>query len=264
MLQFNDREYTMPSGMLPYQFDKIVMANFGVKQLMLMSKAVATGSWQPVVQALGQVIDVDVNQITDGDFYFLLACQRLDGYKISPLMASWECKGTVFRENGGLERVFSRSQVNQLVKDYDDATEEERSELEDPESLVLTSVGCGHFNQHTLTLDDLVVVPLETKKLPAGLDFPRVDSLVDALVAREDPENERIVQAARWILEGETIDAKMETLYEQKDLTLFESALQTDIKVRHGISQVLVATCSKCGQPTEHSFNIGPETFFDV
>lgn len=264
MLSFNSRELTLPSGMIPYRFEKITMQNFGVKQLMLMSKAVATESWQPVIQALNSVIDVDVNLITDGDFYYLLACQRVEGYKISPLQAAWKCEGTVFRESGGLERTFTREQVRKIVKEYDEATDEERENLEDPETLTLISVQCNHHNANNLTLDDLYIVPLETKKLPEGLDFPRVDTLVDSLVARQDPENENVIQAARWIAQGETIDAKMDVLHEQKDLTLFESALQTEITVRHGISQVIVAKCTSCGQPAEHTFNIGPETFFDV
>jgi len=250
--------------MIPYQFEQITMKNFGVKQLMLMSKAVSTGSWAPVVEAIDSVIDVDVNVLTDGDFYYLLACQRIAGYKISPLQAAWTCEGVVFQENGNLERVFTREQVIQLVADYDAASLEEREEMEDPETLSLTSKSCGHKNAHTLTLDSLYIVPLETKKLPNGLDFPRVNTLVDAIVAREEPEKERIVQAARWVAQGDIIEDKIAILSDQNDLELFESALQSDLTIRHGVSQVLITECEKCGQPMEHTFNIGPETFFDV
>lgn len=264
MLSFDSQVLTLPSNMIPYQFEQITMQNFGVKQLMLMSKAVSTGSWAPVVQALDSVIDVDVDLLTDGDFYYLLACQRIAGYKISPLQAAWYCEGEVFQEQGNLERVFTRDQLIKLVNDYDAADADEKEELEDPEELSLMSMKCNHHNAHNLTLDSLYIVSLETKKLPEGLDFPRVRTLVDAIVAREEPENERIVQAARWVAYGDTIEEKIDILSNQKDLQMFESALQTDIQVRHGVSQVLVVNCEKCGQPMEHTFNIGPETFFDV
>lgn len=264
MLLFNSQEMQLPSAGIPYDVKQITMQPFGVKQIMMLSRAVATGSWAPVVQALDSVLDYNVNLITDGDFYFLLAVQRILGYKISPLQASWDCQGVVFRENEGLKRTFTRKQIRDMVKEYDAASEEERAELANPDDLILTSVHCNHSNAKQLTMSDLFIVPLETKTLPEGLDFPRTNTLVDSLVAKNDPDNSRVVQAARWIAHGDTLEEKMDILANQPDLRLFELALQTDIKVRHGVSQIIALPCERCEQPSEHTFNIGPETFFDV
>lgn len=264
MLLFNSQELQLPSKGLPYDVKEINMQPFGVKQIMLLSRAVATGSWAPVVQALDSVLDYNINNITDGDFYFLLAVQRILGYKISPLQAAWSCGGVVFKETDGLERTFTRKQVQALVREYDNASEEERADLTNPDEFTLTTVNCGHENRRTLIMDDLYLVHLENKRLPEGLDYPRVNTLVDSLVAKEDPDNAQIIQAARWVAIGDTLEEKIDYLTNQPDLSAFELTLQTDIKVRHGVSQVIAVPCEKCGQMSEHTFHIGPETFFDV
>lgn len=265
MLLYNAQEMQLPSKMLPYEFETLTMRDFGMPELMEISRALHSRSWKHVVNALSAVLDQDVNVLTDGDFYALLSCQRFYGYKESPLQCSWKCGGSIFEEIGGLLRRFTVQDMKDMVKAYDEADAEERKDMTDIDQLKLTELPCSHHNVRKLTHADLTYVYLEDASLPQGLDFPRVDTLVDSLVAKEDdPDSERIIQAARWVKEGDSLDEKMEILASQPDLRLFERALQAELTIRHGVSQIIILPCSECGQLSEHSFTVGPETFFDV
>ena len=255
----------LPSKTLPYPVKSIEMAPFRVAQIMQLSRAVALQSIQPAVEALDSVMEFDANLLTDGDFYYLLAWQRIKAYSQSPLRAAWECGGMVFQEREGLQRTFTKKQLADLVEEYDTAPEEEKALLTDPNDLIVTSKVCGHFNQVDITMDLLHTVQLEDNQtLAPGLDYPRVNTLADSQTRRDNPEQQNIVQAARWIAEGKTLDEKLAVLESQPDLSLFESALQANATIRHGLSRIVTVACEECGEPANHSFDVRPETFFDV
>ncbi len=255
---------TLPSRCIPYSFNEIEMEPFRIAQIMQLSRAVALDSIQPAIEAMDSVLNVDVNELTDGDFYYLLAYQRLNAYSNSPLLAQWECGGTVFQEQDGLKRTFTSEQLRALVDEYDNASEEDREHLTNPDDLTVTSIPCKHQNRVEIKLDHLTTVFLEQEKLPDGLDFPRISTLVDTQVRSKDPAEERVAHAARWIQPGNTLEEKIDILHNQPTLALFEKALQANATVVHGVSQIIVLPCEHCGQMSEHIFNISPKTFFDV
>lgn len=263
MLSFAQQSLQLPSKMIPYSVQNISMESIGMEQLMLMSRAVATGSWTPVVQAMESLIDLPPDQrLTDGDFYYLLSLQRLIAYQISPLQARWECQGQMYMDNEG--NSYTGKQLQDRVAEYDNATDEQKEEMVDPSTLMVHAVPCTATNAVNVTLDSLEVVTLTDTKLDDRLDYPRVDTLVDAHVMSDTPDNAQIVQAARWLKEGNTLEEKLDVLRASPTLELFELCLQTDKKVRHGVSQLIHTSCNTCGQLSEHLFNVGPETFFDV
>lgn len=256
---------SLPSKTIPYAIKAIEMSPFKVAQVMQLSRAVALQSMKPTVEALDSVMDFDANDLTDGDFYYLLAWQRIHAYSHSPLKAAWECEGMVFQEEGNLERVFTQDQIKALVEEYDAASEEEKALLENPEELKVTSRLCRHFNSVDILMDHLRVVYLEDGvKLDPRLDFPRVRTLADSLARTDNPDQQNIVQAARWVRDGNTLDDKLAILQAEPNLELFEKALQANALVRHGISRTVTLKCEQCNEESAHAFDIRPETFFDV
>lgn len=254
----------LPSRTLPYSFKEITMSPFRMPQIMLASRAVSTESMAPMIEALDKVIDVDVRELTDGDFFYLLAYQRIVNYT-SPLVARWTCDGIVFRENDGLSRTFTQQQMASLVAEYEQADEEARADLQDPNKLIVTADTCGHANLENIVFEDLKIAQLpEDLVLPLGIDFPRVSTLVDAIEMRKDVDMRNIVNAARWVAEGSTLAEKLEVLESQTDLALFERALQAQTTIAHGAARIISKLCTACGESSDHLLDISPETFFNV
>lgn len=255
----------LPSRTLPYQVKQFGMRPFLVPQIMQLSRAVALKTVAPMIEALDSVLDFDAHQLTDGDFYYLLSWQRLEAYKHSPLLAQWTCSSLVFQEQDGLKRVFTRDKLVQMVDEFDSASEEERENLEDPEKLILTSRQCGHKNSLPISMRDLDIVYLSDNDcLPERLDYPRVSTLADALARKDNPDTRMIVQAARWVREGRTLDEKMEVLTAQPDLSLLEQALRMSALSNHGVLRILTKHCEACGEKSVHGYDVTPELFFDV
>ena len=254
----------LPSRTIPYGFKELEMKPFLVPQIMQMSKAISLQSLQPMVLALCEVVNIDGLSLTDGDFYYLLAVQRLCSYVESPLQASWTCAGTVFKESGGLERTFTQKQLADMVEGWDSADEEERKDLTDPSNMDVTTATCNHENVSDIQLKDLEILYLEKGTIPDGLDYPRINTLAEAFKLREDPNVSGILEAARWVIAGDTLKDKIEILKEQPDLALFEQALQCSLTVRHGMGSVIKKHCEFCSAESSHLFDITPETFFSV
>lgn len=255
----------LPSKTIPYGVKSIEMTPFKVPQIMMLSRAVALQTMEPVVEAMDSVMDFDARELTDGDFYYLLAWQRIQAYSISPLLAEWKCEGMVYKENGGLERVFNQEQLNLMVEEYDTAPDEEKKLLENPQELMVTSVLCDHENSVSIGMEHLETVYLDAnEKLDPRLDYPRVRTLSESKDQSDNPDQQLIAQASRWVREGTTIKDKIAILESEPDLTLFEKALKAQSNVRHGIFRAVTLNCEKCNALSEHSFDIRPETFFDV
>mgnify|MGYP006421225179 CR=1 FL=1 len=255
----------LPSGLLPYSFKHVEMEPFKVNEIMKLSKARSLQSVAPMVDALNDVVSCDANDLTDGDFYYLLAFQRLNAYTSSPMIVQWECEGIVFQEQSGLQRRFNNEQLKKLVEEYDNASEERKEELEDPNELVVESVICGEYNEQQVGFNDLIVQRLEENQvIDERLDYPRIRTLPQGIAKSEDPELRHVIQAARWLKKGDNLDEKLELLRNSDNLELFETAYRTEMTVRHGVSNVVLKECPKCGVLSKHVFDITPETFFDL
>lgn len=263
-MRFDDTN--LPSRMIPYNVKGFEMTPFRVPQIMKMSRAMHLDSVAPMVEALDEVLDIDAATLTDGDFYYLLAYQRLVNYdqEESPLQAIWECSSTLFHSEDE-NRTYTHREIRDFVDAYIAASEDERKHMTDPATRVVTTQVCGHRNVHSLTMDDLAVMRLDSDlKLDPDLDFPRVGTLADAIARASNPDEAALIQAARWVKAGSTLDAKMDILVNQDNLNLFQKCLRADTLIRHGISRILRVPCEKCGHPADHQIDITPQTFFDV
>lgn len=260
-MNFSDE---LPSIMIPYNVRSINMELFGVAQFKLLSKALALNSMVPVIDAMSEVVDMDATLLTDGDYSYLLAYQRFNAMASSPLIASWTCDNVMMREQNGLGRLFSRSQIEKLCNDYDEASVSDRANMQDPNKLLLMSEICHVDNEQSVGLRDFVVAPLTKEPLDPRLDFPRLATLSESVVLRRDPELTNLVDIARWVKEGDTLREKFNTLEQQDDNDLMQAAMKARITHEHGVKKYVTKKCSACDAEHVSVFEAGPDIFFRV
>lgn len=160
----------LPSTCIPYNVKHVDMDIFGMPQIKLLSKAVALDSMEPSIEALNGVLSVDARTLTDGDYSYLMAHQRLVGYKDSAIVAPWTCNHTMLRELSGLKRLFTKEQIVDLVESYHAASEEEQKDMQNPQTLNVTNEDCGHYNSFDITMPDLTIFQLLKEPIDERLD----------------------------------------------------------------------------------------------
>jgi hypothetical protein len=257
----------MPSRGLPYDkgLKDLEMDAFKVPNILKLSRAIALESYVPVIDALNDVlINFDAASLTDGDFFYLLGYQRLKNMT-SALVADWNCPDLLLREQDGLEREFTKSEMVALVEKYAAASEEERAGMTNPDELMVITVSCDHHNNRDVTFGDLQILQLnEGLKLDDALDFPRIRTYPDLLQFRIDPDLSLVAEAARWVRDGVSLQDKIDILTAQPDLVLFEKALTANTKYQHGVGRIFTLPCHKCGSIKELSIDLSASIFFDV
>ena len=87
----------LPSNFFPYkgEFDKVNIRQFNVGELKLLSRATTTKSIDSLIRAVDQTIDVNVQRITIGDFYYILMWHKLHSFPKTPLNVQWECLNNI-------------------------------------------------------------------------------------------------------------------------------------------------------------------------
>ena len=252
---------TLPSRTVPYQVKLVDVNPFRPKQLGLLGKAVYLESMQPAIDAMQEVCNVDVNLLTPGDFYFLLAWQRFHCLK-REVTANWECSGTKYIREDTRE-VYKTQRVIRVTENWKAAEgTAEQAQLENPADLRFDLEYCGQHNLAPLTFADFNIVFLPEVELDPRLDYPRVMTMVEYDSMITDPVYHKLVGPARWIAEGRTLKDKIEILYEQSDMSLLEAAADANANIAHGIGRQVGKECSVCGSKHYFSTSIEPASFF--
>lgn len=258
----------LPSRMIPYtnsHVRSLEMANFSIPQIKKLSKAIALDSIVPVIEAIGEVVNIDVDQLTDGDYHYLLAYQRIALYNNAPLAAKWTCSNVMLREQDGLNRLFTAQQIVELIETYESVSEEERANMQDPNKLLVHSETCGHVNDQPLVMDDITVLALTDAPLDSRLDYPRLATLPEAIIFKRDVDKIHLVDAARWIKEGDTLAEKFEVLENDPDaIGLLQAALTANITHAHGVHRHVSKKCTKCSAEQKSIFEVDASMFFRV
>lgn len=239
------------------------MDMFKFKQLSKLSSAMTNKHLGQMVSALGDVVkNIDVNELTQGDFYYLLAYQRICAYS-KPIYCHWKCRGDMYKDID-TNAMYTPHQIESLVKEYESADADVKATLPNPDAIKIETLVCDHSNSLPIVLDDLQIVFLEDIVLDERLDVPRANTLADANVLKNDPELGQIVPAAMWIKEGNTLADKIEVLKSQNDLKLFELALLASTTIHHGVRNRVDKKCTVCNTLSTHIFEITPSIFFLV
>lgn len=86
------QELYLPSRFLPYDFKRMHVRQMTRREVKAIIRAKASGSIRHLINAVGQTLDVDPYALTLGDFWYILYWHRVNSYKKSPFMVTWECK----------------------------------------------------------------------------------------------------------------------------------------------------------------------------
>lgn len=194
-------------------FTSINVRPFTVNELFLIADSIKTKSIRSLIQAVDNVIDVDVNLLTVPDYYNLYYWLRFMSYPKTPPYVEWTCNNL------------------QVVDD----------EL----------VKCGHLNVSRLKKTDVKVHHLSACgpiELNPMLDFPRVSLLLSVEDLEDDNGPVRdLFNVAMWVKEGVTINEKVAVLRSAPDLSLYEDALHASRTYVYGADEFVSIKCEVCG-----------------
>lgn len=254
----------LPSRTLPYPVKNFTLEPFRPRQLTLLSKSVRFNDMQPAIDAIGQrLTNIDVMDLTVGDFFYIFTWLRINSLPRNPVTAYWDCVGTMFREQNG-ERTFTEDQIVLLTENWKNADDAAKQMLDDPTKLLLDGYVCGHANYQKLEFDDFELIMLdEDQKLDPRLDYPRVRTLAEYERLRNDPDYGMMANAVQWIRGPQTLNERIEMLFDQEDMELFELASEAARDIDHGIRQVVTKHCSVCNTPHTMRFVVDAGSFFE-
>lgn len=220
----------------------------------LLSQAVTTNNPDNFVEAIKSVINIPLQQLTIGDFYYIVTYLRCTSFSKTPLALEWNCDGYWYTMNDS-DTVIKAPQARQYI------------ETKDSSGGRLTPHVCNTQNREEFSFDDILVVSLPDE----GVEFDdAIYAMPTATLAAEyvrlstDPKVAQLLPAVQWIKEGRTLLQKLEWLKEQgeRDLDLLDEASLLDQKYKHGPSNLLIGECTKCGTKVKQKFQLTAQSFF--
>lgn len=253
----------LPSRTRPYPIKEIEVKTFKPRQLALMSKSVMLDDYEPAIEAMGQsMTNLDVSHLTTGDFFYLLTWQRLESLKRNPVHTNWVCPGVVFRASDS-GKVYTPRDVQTMVQNWEEADEETRTQMQDPDTIDLNGEVCNHQNYVAVTMADFKYVSLEEDvQLDPRLDFPRCATLSEFVRLQRDPDYGMLAEAAQWIKHNGTLMERIQMLMDTEDTDLMEAACAASRDVKHGILRTITKPCDSCGHNHPLTFTVDPKAFF--
>lgn len=230
----------LPTGFSPYQFKQLLIRQFTVAELQLLHHAMHSPHkpYSHIIRAVQMACSVDVSQLTDGDFEYVMAWLRLHSYPKVPLQVSWQCKNPIW-----VHKETNRIGPQSLTP-AEAFAEGYKQDICNHNNVVI--VNNARTQVHTLD-DDNLTLPYD------DLDFPRVATLSDFHeYLEENPWMRHMGEAARWIKQGSNFQAKLRFLLAQPDSALYERILSIRSEYHHGISEVMRLNCKMCDYTFTH------------
>jgi hypothetical protein len=239
----------LPSDYHPYpelkQSKKFYIRPFTMAELRLVSKSIATKDIRHIIRAVDLVIDQDVQQLSIGDFYFVLMWLRLHSYPKSPMMVQWNCTNKIYRS-------LEKSPTRYL---------ESGQEPKEDEKALFEFVDCDTQNAEAIHNANTIVHDLpDSVVLPEGFDFPRVRDLIDITKALKDPELTMIVKGLQWI--SGTWDEKIKKLDGPNGIDLYDTGSALADTYIHGVGEHAVLTCRSCRNKVKYQVELNAASFF--
>lgn len=251
----------LPSAGIPYAVKSIDVQPFRPRHMPYISEAIAEENSAPLIEAVGMVMDFDVNQLTDGDFYYILTWLRFHSRDI-PVYAEWDCEGTLFqrKDNG---KIYNLDDIDEMVVQWEKAkgTEAEAT-MEDPQTIELVDIDCTAHNKVPVTFEDFKIMRMSDKPLDDRLEYPRVRHMVEFMSLVVENRYTKIIGPVRYIKEGFNLRAKLEIVDEMDDMSLFDAASRAHFEYEHGVLQRVTKKCPVCGSTHEFNVTIDAQSFF--
>lgn len=229
----------LPSNFFPYvgEFKALSIRPLLVGELKLLSRAAVTKNVISTIKAIDQTINVPVQRLTIGDFYFVLMWHKLHSFPKTPLSVTWECKNVITTNIDGV-----------IVNDGTHVNEEY----------------CNQPNAQLIHQSNIEIIDLEDDfvGINENLDYPRVSLLPDIIDYTNDPDYSYLIGAVQWVKIGDTLKEKFEYLEMMDDISLYEEAESTQKNVVHGVNEHITLKCSRCGGIFTKKLVLDPVNFF--
>lgn len=230
----------LPTGFSPYEFKQLLIRQFTVAELQLLHHAMHSQHkpYAHIIRAVQMACSIDVNKLTDGDFEYVMAWERMHSFPKVPLQVSWQCKNPVW-----IHKDTKRMGNPKMDAKTAHAEGYEKQPCDYNNVVIINNAKtCVH------TLDD------DNLTLPYNdLDFPRVSTLSDFHeYIKETPSMRHMGEVARWIKSGSNFHAKLKYLLAQPDMELYERILAIRGEYHHGISEKMHLNCKGCDYTFEH------------
>lgn len=244
----------LPSRGIPYAVKTIEVNPFRPRHLPFLSEAILTKNDAPMIEAVGQVMDFDVNQLTDGDFYYILAWLRFYSRDL-PIFCEWECTGIVFtREGDESGKLYTMEEIDSMTEQYFNARgTEAEAHMEDPSKITWLEQDCDEYNNQTVAFEEFTLKYMDESELDPALDYPRVRDLVAYKELGADVRNQKVIGPVRYLKEGKTLHERLNSL-DNIEMDLFDKASRAHFQFDHGVLQRIHKKCKKCGR--EHAFDV--------
>ena len=236
-----------------YPFKKLSARPFLLQQQKKISRAQVTKDIKLIVEAINSCIDQDANQLTIGDFWYMMFWFRLNSWKKVPFTLTYTCQnelhqkavleGTSKKES--LEQKSAITHENVVTKDLKDPDELD----EFVASLDITKKG---IKLHIGTVADMVE------------GFELVTSLNEENKQKLPEEDEYLLKYASVLSRehGITLQDRIDFLNSQ-ELTP-DDAYELDLyveRIEHGVDEIVTVTCSECGASRSEKVHLDALTF---
>jgi hypothetical protein len=240
----------LPSNFFPYDFKELYIKPFTVTHLKLLSRAHITKNTEFQKRAVDAVITEDVNELTPGDYFYILEWLKINSTTKTPVTIEWTCPETRLKNKETSEYILNTPDALKAIEN-------------DEEKLYDTEL-CGKNNVELIYAPGLNILQLpedDWAGLPEGFDFPRMRDFIDIQEALTDPELNLIAHPASWVV-GNSLAEKITTLEACPNLDMFNQALALSTTLAHGISHSVTTTCQRCQSKHTSTISIGNLSFF--
>jgi len=241
---------TLPSQCKGYDWDTLYIRPFEVTDFKLVSKAAILGEMSHMVRAVDLAITQDANDLTIGDFYYVMMWLRIHSLPKTPLIVDWECG----------EQVLRHKESNEVI--FNDETFKHPENMDD---YVLEP--CGTQNTESLHMVNVEIMSLDENPdniiIPDGFDFPRARHLEGITAALKDPETAMLIPSVQWVA-GNTVADKFNSIMGAgaAGMDMLDTGHALNEKYEHGVKEVTTISCRRCRHQEQYVINMNPMSFF--
>lgn len=235
-----DRRYisigALPSnGNVSYSFKDVSVRPFELGDLTPLFTAIQQSNIYNLIKTLQHCVDVDIEQLTDGDLLYVMAWIRMFSYPKSSVIVTWKCHHTVIEDHK------NKIVLDPRIKSWSNSRLKDR--------------GYKHakcLRKNTVPLTDVSIKQYrlpEGIQLPDGFDFPRVSTLIDFDENYDGTKQELLAKKARWVSHGTTLEEKIKWLnrYTRKNgLSILADITSFEKRYFHGVKDVIRLDCMRC------------------
>lgn len=235
------------------RYESLIVSKPGLKQLSLFSQAVTNNNPTNFADGVALLLNIPLKQLSMGDFFFIITYLRCTAFKHTPLSLTWICDGYWYTRRDSTE-IIKASDARKMVED----------EMSEHARLLPNS--CNTTNSQEFSFDDIgkVYLPDEVQLDTDTYAIPNAGLYAEYVRLAKDAAMRELLPSVQWIKAGDTLKQKLEWLEQQgdRDLDIFDQASRYNEAYTHGVSNVLIGTCTKCGTQVQQKFELTAESFF--